>query len=136
LRARQNKILASLQKCLKPPPELAMQGFGFGEIGAAEPQSPLDLVAQRIFVGLGIRAQPLAMRGGERPGAEGLKGKVRAREIRLRLFHDAPKVLEGLPLAVDDGADARVERDSAEIAEPGDANAFERASERSGEALP
>src|ERR1017187_2447655 len=68
-----------------------------------------------------------------RPGAKNAERNLGGRKVWLRLLDNAAQRFESLPMPVDHGADAEIERHAAEVFEPGDADAFKTSVEREGE---
>src|SRR5580693_7387347 len=100
------------------------------EICACQSSSFLDLNPERVLESLWMLMQSRAMVARRHPCAQYAKGDLGRSKVRLRLLNDAPQRFKCGAMPIHNRADARVERHSAQVPEPGNAHIFETAIKR------
>src|SRR5262249_34092740 len=107
--------------------------LGPADFRSCQTRAALDFDDYGVFHQAALRLDQLAVALMGAPGAKHFEELIGVREIGFGFIDVAAQGLENLTLPIDNLADARVERDSAEVACPSDANILEISIQRARE---
>ena len=122
---RAQKELVALEEPPHAVKQVATQRLRAGDFLGRELEALLDVPDHGVLelVAVLLEVDAVALQEAER--AQGFEGFGGAGEIGFRLFQRAAKIVEHFFLSGQDGGDASVHRQAAEVAAPGDADFLE-----------